>query len=197
MFVALAVAGSSRRTPESWWLWTPLVLLSLLPHKESRYLLPVIPFFCMAVGRGFLTAADWLRRSSEVMGWHRWARELFAPLFVLAVLHDVGGWRLSRSNEGIRLAQYLRAVGRTGIAAQDFWRLGGRPYLWPLDPLVELSPSLLDDRRGLAAAVKDANWVALRHRVARTVGDPVMHALGFERDAAWRGEDYVLYGRRR
>ena len=106
MFVALAVAGSSRRTPESWWLWTPVVLLSLLPHKESRYLLPVMPFFCIAAARGFLRAADWLRRSSEVIGWRRWALDLFAPLLVLSVLHDLGGWRLSRSNEGIRLAQY-------------------------------------------------------------------------------------------
>jgi hypothetical protein len=169
----------------------------LLPHKESRYLLPVIPFFCIAAARGFLRAADWLRRFSEVIGWRRWALDLFAPLLVLSVLHDLGGWRLSRSNEGIRLAQYLRAIGRTGIAAQDPWRLGGRPYLWPLEPLVEVSPSLLGDGSGLAAAVEDANWVALRHRVARTAGDPVMRALGFERDAAWRGEDYVLYRRRR
>jgi hypothetical protein len=195
--VALAVAGSSRRTPDSWWLWTPIVALSLLPHKESRYLLPVIPFLCIAAGRGFLRVAEWLRASSQVVGWRRWGRDLFAPFAILAILHDVGGWRLARSNEGIRLAQRLRAAGGVGIAAQDVWRLGGRPYLWSLDPIVEVSPSLLSDPRGLADAVKDTKWVALRSRTARTAGDPVMHEIGFERDPSWRGEDYVLYVRER
>jgi hypothetical protein len=120
---------------------------------------------------------------------------LFAPLFLLAVLHEIGGWRLIRSNEGIRLAHYLRATGGVGIAAQDVWRLGGRPYLWPLEPIVEVSPTLLAAPSELAAAVRDTKWVALRYRVARTAGDPAMHEIGFERDPAWHGEDYVLYVR--
>ncbi len=195
VFVALALAGSSRRTPESWWLWLPIAMLSLLPHKESRYLLPVIPFLCIAAARGFLRVADWIGRSSEAIGWRGWGRDLFAPLFLLAVLHEIGGWRLIRSNEGIRLAHYLRVTGGVGIAAQDVWRLGGRPYLWPLEPIVEVSPTLLADPSELAAAVRDAKWVALRYRVARTAGDPAMHEIGFERDPAWHGEDYVLYVR--
>ena len=197
VFVALAVAGSSRRTPESWWLWVPIALLSLLPHKESRYLLPVIPFLCIAAARGFLRLSQWLRESAGMFGWQRWAKDLAAPLFLLGVLHDLGGWRLSRSNEGIRLAQYMRAAGGSGITGQDLWRLGGRTYLWPLEPIVDIHPDLLADRTGLAAAVRDAKWVALRYRVARTAGDSVMDALGFQRDRQWNGEDYVLYVRRR
>jgi hypothetical protein len=197
VFVALAVAGSSRRTPESWWLWVPVAVLSLLPHKESRYLLPVVPFLCITAARGFLRLSQWLRQSAEIVGWQRWAKDLAAPLFLLAVLHDLGGWRLSRSNEGIRLAEYIRAAGGSGIAGQDLWRLGGRTYLWPLEPIVDVHPDLLADRTRLATAVRDAKWVALRHRVARTVGDSTMHALGFERDPQWDGEDYVLYVRGR
>jgi 4-amino-4-deoxy-L-arabinose transferase and related glycosyltransferases of PMT family len=195
--VMLAVAGSSRRHAETWWLWTPVVLLSLFPHKESRYLLPVIPFLCIAAARGFLRIAEWLRHASEVTGWQRWARDLFPPLFALAVLHDVGGWRLARSNEGIRLAEYLRQTGEVGVAVQDSWRLGGRPYLSPLQPVVEVSPELLSDPPGFTAAIKDARRVALRSRVARTDGDRVLGAAGFERDPAWHGEDYVLYVRAR
>jgi hypothetical protein len=123
---------------------------------------------------------------------------LFAPIFVLAVLDDVGGWRLSRSNEAIRLTQYIGAVnGGTGVAGQDLWRLGGRPYLWPLEPLVDITPDVLGDRVRLIAAVKDVKWVALRYRVARLGGDPAMHSVGFDRDPVWRGEDYVLYVRAR
>ena len=195
MVVALAVAGSSRRAPETWWLWTPVALLSLLPHKESRYLLPVIPFLCLAAAKGFLRFADWLQGASEVTGWRRWGRDLFAPMFALAILHDIGGWRLPRSNEGIRLAQYLRQTGQVGVAVQDSWRLGGRPYLSALEPAVEVSADLLSNPSAFAATVKDVRWVALRYRVARTAGDPALHAAGFERDPAWHGEDYVLYVR--
>lgn len=193
--VMLAVAGSSRRQAETWWLWTPVVLLSLLPHKESRYLLPVIPFLCIAATRGFLRVAEWVRHASELTGWRRWARDLFAPLFALAVLHDVGGWRLARSNEGIRLAEYLRHSREVGVAVQDPWRLGGLPYLSPLQPIFAVSPEQLSDPSGFAAVIKDARWIAIRSRVARTASETVLHAAGFERDPAWNGEDYVLYAR--
>jgi len=195
MVVALAVAGSSRRAPDSWWLWTPIALLSLLPHKESRYLLPTIPFLCIAASRGFLRAADWVHGASAIAGWRRWGRDLFAPMLALAVLHDAGGWRLSRSNEAVRLAEYLRGTGHVGLAAQDEWRLGGRPYLSPLDPVIDVSPDLLADRTRFADAVQGAQWVALRYRVARTIGDPILETSGFQRDPAWHGEDYVLYTR--
>jgi hypothetical protein len=195
MIVALAVVGTSRRSPESWWLWLPIVALSVLPHKESRYLIPVIPFLCIAAARGFLVIAASVAHANHAVGWRRWGRELSAPILILAVLHDLGGWRLSRSNEGVRLAQFLRTAGRPGLVVQDSWRLGGRPYLSTLDPAIELAPESLSDRPRLAAAVKDATWVALRSRTARIVGDQGLPNHGFQRDPAWRGEDYVLYTR--
>ena len=191
--VTLAVAGSSRRAPEAWWLWLPIGILSLLPHKESRYLLPVIPFLCIAAARGLLWLAGWLAQGTGAVGWRRWVRELAAPVLVLAVLHDIGGWRLPRSNEGVRLAEYLRARGVRGIAGQDLWRLGGRPYLWPLEPVIEVTPTLLADSEALGTALMDARCVVLRSRVARTVGDAALQAQRFTRDPAWMGEDYVLY----
>ncbi|MBA2304611.1 MAG: hypothetical protein H0W08_18540, partial [Acidobacteria bacterium] len=196
LFVALAIGGSARRHPDSWWLWVPIALLSLLPHKESRYLIPMMPFLSIASARGFLRAVAWIRASADAPGWRRWSRELFAPVLLLSVLHDMGGWRLVRSNEGVRLAQYLRASGSSGIAVQDLWRLGGRPYLSQHQPLVEVSPELLTDTGAAAAAVAETKWVALRARTARIVGDSVLPSLGFERDDSWRGEDYVLYVRR-
>jgi hypothetical protein len=67
--------------------------------------------------------------------------------------------------------------------------------LWQHEPLVELPPTLLTDTDATAAAVAGVRWVALRSRTARTLGDPIMHSLGFQRDSKWRGEDYVLYVR--
>jgi len=193
MVVALAAAGSARRHPEAWWLWTPIALLSLLPHKESRYLIPVVPFLSIAAARGFLRMTDWMHRAQTSDGWRRWARELFAPLLLLSVLHEMGGWRLVRSNEGIRLAQHLRSSPAGGLAVQDSWRLGGAVYLWRHGAFAELSPALLADDEALANVLTGRRWVALRSRTARTVGDSVMASLGFERDLSWDGEDYVLY----
>ena len=193
VFVGLAVAGGSRRAPDTWWLWLPIGILSLLPHKEARYLLPTIPFLCIAAARGLLRLTNWLQRSTALAGWRRWARELAAPLLLLSVLHEVGGWRLARSDEGVRLAGHLRDAGVVGLAVQDVWRLGGHPYLWPLEPVTEVSSATLADQAALATALKNARCVALRSREARTVGDGALPPYGYSREPAWQGEDYVLY----
>lgn len=195
LFAGLAVAGSGRRHADTWWTWTPLVLLSVLPHKESRYLIPIIPFFSIAVARGFLRSADWIRQSARAAGWRRWGRDLFAPALLLAVLHEAGGWRLIRSNEGIRLSRYITASGSGGVAAQEIWRLGGRPYLRQHHPVVALPSDSLDEVV-LGPAVANITRVALRTPAARGNGDAVMASLGFERDPGWRGDAYVLYVRR-
>jgi hypothetical protein len=196
LVVALALAGSSRRHPDTWWLWVPFALLSLMPHKESRYLIPVVPFLSIAAARGFLRAAAWVRRTAPAPCWRQWTHELFAPMLLLSLLHEAGGWRLARSNEAVRLARYIRPSFPAGLAGQDLWRLGGHPYLWRHDPLVEITPEILQDRGATAAAIEYVRWVALRTRTARTAGDAMLGSLHFERDPAWRGEDYVLYVRR-
>jgi hypothetical protein len=193
IFVALAVAGSSRRTPEAWWLWMPIGILTLLPHKEARYLLPVIPFLCIAAARGVLRLVAWPQQSGSVVGWRRWMQELATPMLVLSVLHEVGGWRLPRSDEGVRLAVHLRDTGVAGVAVQDPWRLGGRPCLATLQPIVEVAPETLSNEAALASTVRGVSAVALRSRVARTVGDRALRPYGFGRAPEWSGEDYVLY----
>ena len=45
VIAVLAVIGTSKRTwAIALWVWVPVVMLSALPHKEARYLLPVVPF---------------------------------------------------------------------------------------------------------------------------------------------------------
>ena len=194
LVVVLALAGSSARHAESWWLWTPIVLLSLLPHKESRYLIPVIPFLAIAAARGLTRAIGWLDRPVGG-GVARWTRELFAPLLLLSLLHEMGGWRLPRSTEGIRLAEHLRAAEGSGVAAEDFWKLGGSIYLWPREPLLSLDEALLADRHAAANAVADKTWVALRPSSTAAGNDALMRSLGFTRDPSWQGQEYVLYRR--
>jgi hypothetical protein len=138
---------------------------------------------------------DWIPAARAARGWRRWTRELFAPMLLLSVLHEVGGWRLVRSNEGIQLAKYLRSSPGSSLAVQGSWRLGGAVYLAQHEPLIALSSELLADRNAVSDAVGSTRRVALRTRTARTLGDAVLLPLGFERDPQWRGEDYVLYVR--
>jgi hypothetical protein len=190
----LAGVGSSRRHADSWWLWIPILLLCTLPHKESRYLVPVVPFLSIAAARGFVRAIAWLGNPAAG-GVRRWTRELFAPLLLLSLLHEMGGWRLPRSNEGIGLAEHLRAADGSGVAAEDFWKLGGSIYLWPRAPLLSLDGARLADRAAAASAVSDKTWVALRSSSASRGGDALMHSMGFGRDTSWRGEEFVLFRR--
>jgi len=197
VFVCLALLGSSRRYLETWWLWVPITLLSLLPHKEHRYLIAVIPFLSTAAERGFVRMAESMPAWRSGPRSHRSACDLVAPLLSISVIHEIGGWSAgARSNEGVRLAQYVRRTRTSGVAAQDFWRLGGRIYLWQHDPLIDFPAAMLSQRNAAATALAGIHWVALRTRTARTVGDPAMQSLGFGRDPYWEGEDYVLYVRR-
>lgn len=195
LVVALAVAGSSRRRPDSWWLWIPIAVLSVLPHKESRYLIPVVPFLSIAAARGVVRVVEWARVGSSTF--RRGTLELLAPMLILSLLHDAGGWRLRRADEGIRLAHYLRDAGGAGIAAEDFWTLGGRPYLWQQEPLLNLDPVILSDRDSVRAALADKEWVAVHERSAVSGAEALIQSLRFTRDPSWKGEDYVLYRRNR
>lgn len=195
LVVALAVAGSSRRHPESWWLWIPIAVLSLLPHKEGRYLVPVIPFLSIAAARGLVRVVAWARVDTDAASVRRATLSLLAPLLVLSLLHDAGGWRLPRANEGIRLAHYLRESGGAGVAAEDFWTLGGQPYMWRQDPLLNLDPAMLADAAEVDVALANMEWVAVHPRSVARGAETFIHSSGFVRDPAWRGEDYVLYRR--
>ena len=196
LVVALAVAGSSRRHPDSWWLWGPFALLSLLPHKEGRYLIPVVPFLSIAAARGFMSAIEWIHRTASATGWRRWTRELFAPVLLLSLLHEAGGWRLPRSNEGVRLAQYIRSSEVAGFAGQDLWRRRTP---------VSLAPRSADQHH--AGGPRRPSRDRGRRRacqVGRTAHQDCPHRWRSNHGLArlrpggdnWRGEDYVLYVRR-
>lgn len=192
--VGLAILGSWKSRVLLAWTWLPIALLSCLPHKESRYLIPVMPFVAIAAATGFHGVVQ----AARAPGPSRLATATgiaLVPLVLLACLHDVGGWRLVRSNEEVRLAQFLNAQGREGIAVEQAWRLGGQPYLSTHDLIVDISPDRLRDARSRSDAFKDVRWIALTSASARRLDPAEMQALGFERDAAWQGQSYWLFTR--
>lgn len=191
---ALAAIGSRLSRPVALWLWVPVVCLSLLPHKEARYLIPVIPFLSIAAAMGFWRIVEICGRVRHT---RRGAAAGFAvlPLLLLSVLHDAGGWRLGRSNDDVTLARYIRAQGRGGVAVEQSWRVGGRPHLPDQEPFVELDDARLADAASRFQAFKDVRWIAVRSGTAARLDDAELAAHGFHRDNRWRAGNYVLFAR--
>lgn len=128
----LAAIKAPRR--DDVWVWIPLVVFSCLPHKEARYVIPVIPFVCLMAARGLQLAA------------RDWRPILVAALLTIGGLHDAGHWRLPRSNGDTRFARVASGVlpPESVVAAEQAWRLGGRIYLHPRRVL-DLDPDRVAD----------------------------------------------------
>ena len=76
---------SLRQNTQKIWLWvaTPLLFLSLLPHKEPRYLLPIIPFFCIMVGLGAWGLLKNIHDNNFELKIHK---GIFKPIFILTAI---------------------------------------------------------------------------------------------------------------
>lgn len=76
---------SLRQNLNKIWIWVaaPILILSLLPHKEPRYLLPVIPFFCIMVGLSTWTLLEktYHNKLNLVI-----QREISKPVFALLIV---------------------------------------------------------------------------------------------------------------
>ena len=124
--LGLATYGVSLRTWR-WSLWAiaPLILLSALPHKEPRYLIPICPFVA-------LLAASGLWRCITVLA----ARQQHVRLAIVGALvagsavHQINGMHIRRSDAAVELARRLTSeIGRSDrILVEQGWRLGGRIY---------------------------------------------------------------------
>jgi hypothetical protein len=135
---------------EAVWLWTPILVLSLLPHKESRYLIPVTPYLSLLAAIG-----GWrLIQRAAAPGWTRRLQLLRIGLITSmagAVLINVSGYRVSRTDAEVDLGREIgRLAPGVGVAVEQLWRLGGRLYLGAR-PVVDLE-SLADPFAALSNA---------------------------------------------
>jgi|GEM_PF-1993305 len=163
-----------RFTPRSMliWAWAPLILLSALPHKEPRYLIPALPFMAMGaawgtwnlLGRLGQDAASPDRKSVL----DRWAILLVAAL-ALGGLLQLDGFRFRRSESGVEAARFLARQNIVGVVGiEQGWKTGGSLYLYPT-VWEDLNRRLMDDpayMRGFLVR-PDMNWVALQEGTIR------------------------------
>jgi hypothetical protein len=191
---ALAVAGSIRCRMVAAWLWLPVLMLSALPHKETRYLIPVIPYLCIAAGIGVYGVIHDARTVWAAPRAHA-AGALLVPLLLLGILQDMGGWRLARSNDEVLLAQRLAHEESGGIAIRGAWRLGGRIYLGSRHHVIEIEDASLatpDTRRQLFRGVR---WIVVDPETAKRLHPGEIDELGFELDERWANPWHRLYTR--
>jgi hypothetical protein len=167
VFAVALLAVSNRTRDAALWALAPLCLLSLLPHKEARYAIPVVPFVCILAVAALKDIAD-----RAAVGRHPSKRipvALVAVLFCLGAAQDVAHWRLPRTDADVRFAQALPAVIPAGdaVAIEQAWRMGGRVYL-DRYRFSDLDPSLLDDSEYFQRAASASPWLIVDSRtVAR------------------------------
>ena len=122
------------------WAWIPLLCLSLLPHKESRYVLPILPFVVL------LAASEiglQVRRITQTAALASAMRASFAMCLcmVISIVWDLQGVHFARSEREIDVARRIVAEGPSPrlVAAEQAWRFGGNVYLQPIEGVYDFS----------------------------------------------------------
>ncbi len=158
--VVLAAVGLRYQRNCAIWVIVPLCALSALPHKEARYMIPVVPFVCLLAVEGLRRAA----LHNAVARWE-WLPAALTCGLSLGLIHDVAHYRLPRSNADVRLARTLfpRVETPRALAVEQVWRMGGSLYLPPV-PIVDLDPEMMRQDGYLASNLRGGTWVLLDRR---------------------------------
>ena len=200
MLLVVLACLAWQRTSRSALLWAalPLVLLSVLPHKEARYAIATIPFWALAaapalrswIAHGYVRTPHPLHVRVGALG--------IGLLVAAAVAFDAGKFRFVRSEAAVRLGWAMGQSGATGIVAEQLWRFGGRLYLDTSTPLLELDLQGPDAERLLREAVcrPDVRWAALRLRPFTAETTAVLNECGLAPDVTGTDAGYQLFRRR-
>jgi hypothetical protein len=196
----VVLAGLAWRRPSRaalLWAALPLVLLSVLPHKEARYAIATIPFWALAAAP---TLRSWIAHGQvRALPLQLRVRALGIVLLVAAaVAFDAGKFRAVRSEAAVRLGWIMGHSGATGIAAEQLWRFGGRLYLDAAAPLIEIDLQDPEAERRLREAVcrPDVRWAALRLRPLTAGTTAVLNDCGLVADVTGTDAGYQLFRKR-
>jgi hypothetical protein len=162
------------------WIWAPLVLLSLLPHKEARYAIPIVPFVCLLAIRGLqIVVPAALGGKAQTRQWRPLA---LTALLLIGLAYDAGHWRLPRTNADVRFARRLNEIlpADSVVSAEQAWRLGGHIYLRPRE-VIDLDPNRLSDPAYLAQQTPAGTAIILDARtMSRSGVTAALRERGYE-----------------
>jgi len=127
----------------------PIAILSILPHKEFRYLVPVLPFACIVAGFALWTILTEFAGETST----RKANEtplvatVLGILVVVSLLFEIDGYRFRRYESAVDAARYVREQpAASSVGVEQLWRAGGRIYLWRVPIVRDISFDRRDDR---------------------------------------------------
>lgn len=190
-YFVLALSGYSFRLEDkrpAFWCWLPIAILSMLPHKEPRYLIAVSPFIYISAA---MAGTHLFRRAASHPRRVKWAAAI-AVLMMAAWVRELGDWQFRRTDSAVRFAAWLESRNPDSVAAQQLWRLGGRIYFSTIPVVRELPDDTDDAIRALAQS--DFEWVLLRHELAS-----LRHVAWLQKTmeiVAARDLEYVVFQRR-
>jgi hypothetical protein len=174
--VAVALARDGRRYA-ALWVGVPMLLLSLLPHKEPRYLLPILPFWSALAALGAWRAVEQCRVSPR--------KALLAvgllTLLAVGLLVEADRFRFRRSADAVRVMEFVAAQHPKAVAFEESWNGGGWLYLGSAG-LVDLQlRNAPDPKKSTAAVCQDrlVDWAALRNRRESESAIAVLKTCGF------------------
>ena len=201
VIVALAALGTIRGDwRPALWAGASIMVLSCLPHKEPRYLLPIVGFMSLLAALGACRIADDLRVAAG--GW-RWRSRSVSLLLsgglAVSCAYQAEQFHVVRSDADVALAQQLAPYAHSGALVEQAWRMGGRIYLGgshftDVDPAVFTLPD--DGGVWAAVAAQPVAVVAiLRGDCARVGCEAPLGRLGYEEILADASSGYRVFVR--
>jgi hypothetical protein len=196
-FALVVVGVSCRRSRAVLWAGIPIVLLSMLPHKEARYMLPVLAFLSMLAGEGAWRLIEWVRQRE---------RQRLATIASLALglfwLHsNLRSYPSPRSEDSVRAAILIGEQHPNGTVAFEWGTgSGGGIYMsaWQhRDLLPPLHDAPLAEIEGLIRR-EDLTCIALRARTLNRIGvESALQELGWSELTRGSNRDVRVFVRDR
>jgi hypothetical protein len=189
VLLASVAAFGTRHWRAALWAWGALLMLSVLPHKEARYMVAIQPFVCLAAAGVVVDALRALTYEGR-----KTAAAIVAALTVLSVSLELANWRIRRSDEGVAIARAIAAQGTRGVAVEQLWRLGGPLYLREVPTVIELMELHAPGIRHVVVTRPEIEFVVLSRTSATDDITSVLRVEGFEASSDER-YDYIVYRR--
>ena len=166
------------------WLFVviPVALLSLVAHKELRYLLAVMPFLAVLAGMG-------------VAAWWRSHRVVAVVLLTLSLAWNLYGIRFvtRRSMPAVAAARYFdRHPSLRTLAIGQLWAYGDKLYIGSDRRIIDIGTP----PHSLAIALPQCDAAAVYESDITTQVNAELLRAGFQRTAVFaapRARDVVVY----
>jgi hypothetical protein len=184
VLLAFGVAGAVWEWRLGVWMLVPLVALSVLPHKEARYMVPLLPFLSISAAVALWHLSTRYRHRAVAVG-------AVAAVALIAAI-ELKNWQYRQwpTDQEVRRIPPA-AAGRAGILAEDQWTFGGPLYLRRLPLLRDVTSA------SLASGLSDprVDTVLLREDHLDPAARNLLAMHGFTVSTGVTGTRYAMFVR--